>query len=247
MLAVPARVEDADDRLRDGEHLALGDELEELAAARAHERGAAARRDAKAASAVARARVEAEIVHERVRVVRPAAGERDLELARERARERMPQEVACERARVGRRVEHLVRRDARRGARRHVAHRVAARLARGHSRGGELAHRVRHLLERHEVELEVLARRDVAEPARVPLGDVGDHLELARRQDALRDLRAQHGHAAVLALAVRAAKQPERAPRVGVDLAPLEATEHVDELVDVGGLREVERRASARL
>ena len=73
-----------------------------------------------------------------------------------------------------------------------------------------------------EVELEVLPRGDVAEPARVPLGHVGQGVELIRVEHALRNLDAQHLEVRGLTLAVGAAHQAERAPLVRADLAALE-------------------------
>src|SRR5919199_1658549 len=43
-----------------------------------------------------------------------------------------------------------------------------------------------HLLQLDEVELDVLARREVTPAARVVLGDIGEHLELLRRHPAVR-------------------------------------------------------------
>ena len=62
-----------------------------------------------------------------------------------------------------------------------------------------------------EVELEVLARRHVAEAARAAGRDVGERAELRGAGDALRELHPQHVDA-VLALAVRAARDAVGAP-----------------------------------
>ena len=61
-----------------------------------------------------------------------------------------------------------------------VAHRVAARLARRQAGVGEQAHRRLDVVQLHEMELDVLPRRDVAEAARVLLADVGERVELRR-------------------------------------------------------------------
>ena len=79
------------------------------------------------------------------------------------------------------------------------------------------------VVQRHEVELHVLPRGDVPEPARVTLGDVRERVELCRVEDALRDLDAQHLRVGVLPLTVGAAQQPELPPFVRRDLAALEA------------------------
>ena len=67
------------------------------------------------------------------------------------------------------------------------------------------------------MELDVLAGGDVAEAARVALGDVGQRVELRLGQDALRNLHPQHLRVARLPLAVGAPQQPERPPFVGPD------------------------------
>ena len=98
-----------------------------------------------------------------------------------------------------------------------------------------------------EVELDVLARGDVAEAAREPLAHFGQRLELWCGQDTLRNLDAQHLHVAGLPLAVGAADEPEHPPLIGRQLAALELLERGDELVDVGLAREREARPSERL
>ena len=98
-----------------------------------------------------------------------------LNLRGRRARERVTQEVAHERLRVRRDVEGRARAHLGQLARRHVAYRVAAGLARRQPHVVEAAHdavsRLGHL---HEVELDVLPRRDVPEAARVLVGHVGE-------------------------------------------------------------------------
>ena len=111
---------------------------------------------------------------------------------------------------------------------------------------GQEVERGWHVGERDEMELQVLARRDVPEAARPALGHVGERAELARIEQALRDLHPQHLHA-VLALPVGAAQQPEGAPLVGGDLAALVLAEDADELVDLRRVREGEASAAQRL
>ena len=75
--------------------------------------------------------------------------------------------------------------------------------------GGDLADQLGHLIERHVVDLDVLARRDVRlVQRRVALGDVGEHVHLLRRDPAERQLHAHHLHVR-LALAVDALLQAE--------------------------------------
>ena len=159
----------------------------------------------------------------------------------------MAQQKAGERFGVGRDVEALVGRDARVRARRDVADRVAARLPRGHAGVGEAVHRRLDVVQLDEVELHVLPRGDVAEPARVALADVGERLELVGGQHALRNLHPQHLRVFRLPLTVGAADQPERAPLIGRHLAALVALERRHELVDVGDAGKREPRAAEGL
>src|SRR4029078_7201344 len=114
------------------------------------------------------------------------------------------------------------------------------------ARRGQLPQRRPPLAEGEEVKLQVLSRRDVTEPARVTVRDVGEGVQLRRIEDALRDLDAEHRRVAGLALAdldgerrrvaglalaVRAAHQTDRPPLVRPDLTGLEFREHVRELV----------------
>jgi hypothetical protein len=87
----------------------------------------------------------------------------------------------------------------------------------------------------------------VPEPAREPLADFGKGLELLRREDALRNLDAQHLHVTSLPLAIRTANKPEHTPLIGSEIAALELLECGDELVDVGLAREREAGSSKRL
>ena len=84
------------------------------------------------------------------------------------------------------------------------------------------------------MKLHVLPGRDVAEPARILLADLGHRVHLGRRQEPLGDLDAQHLCVFGLALPVGAANQPEHAPLIGRDFPALVLAEHSDELVDIG-------------
>jgi hypothetical protein len=117
----------------------------------------------------------------------------------------MPQEVAGEGLGVGRHVEDLVVRHSRVGTGGHVPHGVAAGLAGRQPRLGQAAQGLLDVVQLHEVELDVLAGRDVAEAPRPALGHVGEGLELGRLEDPLGNLDPQHLHVARLSLAVRAA------------------------------------------
>ena len=96
----------------------------------------------------------------------------------------------------------------------------------------EAAHDRLHVGHLHEVQLDVLPRRHVAEAARVLVGHVGDGRELLGPEAPHRDLDAEHLHVR-LPLAVDAAQQAERPELLRVDLAALERLELLDELVDV--------------
>jgi hypothetical protein len=95
-----------------------------------------------------------------------------------RRRQRVAQEVARHRLGVRGRVEDLVLRRARVLAAGDVAHRIAARFARRQSLGRQLTHDVFDNRQLHEVVLDVLASRHVAEAARIACGDAGQRPHL---------------------------------------------------------------------
>ena len=232
VLVVAVLVEDADHGLGHVLDLLHRQELVEHVTAHRHDGSAAGNREPEAALAVLDSGAQADVVDRCERVILGAALERDLELARQHGGERMPQEVAGQRLGVGIDVEDLARRRAHVGAAGHVAHRVAARLARGQPFVAQDPHRVFAVLQQHEVQLDVLPRRHVAEAARVLRRHRGERAHLPAAHDALRRLHAQHLHA-VLALAVGAARQAIAPPVVGSHLAAFELAEKVHELVDV--------------
>ena len=86
----------------------------------------------------------------------------------------------------------------------HVAHRVAAGLPGGQADLGQLAHHGGDLSQFHEMELDVLAGRDVAPAATVLVDHVGQQVQLAGGHGAVRDLDPDHLVGATLALAVDA-------------------------------------------
>ena len=90
-----------------------------------------------------------------------------------------------------------------------VAHAVAARLDGVHLHGGKLREDVRHALERRPVELQILARREVAVAAVVALGDVAELAQLRELKQAIGDGDAQHGRMALDVQAVAQAQRPE--------------------------------------
>jgi hypothetical protein len=110
---------------------------------------------------------------------------------------------------------------------------VTARFLRRDARVREDAQRFFGLVLRDEVELHVLARRDVtAFTGGEFLRDIGEREKLCRRRDATGQLRAHHHHA-FLPLAIDAVEQAERPPLVGRQLAALERFETLNEQIDV--------------
>ncbi len=121
------------------------------------------------------------------------AGEGGLDLARHQLRRRVADEVADVGDRVRGRVEDLVGGDAGPGVAGHVADRVAAALARGEPGLGDHLDQVLHVAQRHVVDLDVLAGRDVTLVQRRPaLDDVGEGVHLVGRDTAERKLDPDH-------------------------------------------------------
>ena len=98
-----------------------------------------------------------------------------------------------------------------------------------HLHRGELGEDLGHLLELRPVELEVLARGEVAVAAVVLARDVGELAQLSRGQQAVRNRDAQHRR---MALDVEAVLQPQRPELVLGQLAGEEAARLVAELGD---------------
>ena len=135
--------------------------------------------------------------------------ERRLDLARHQLRRGVAHEVAHVGPGVGGEVEELVGRDAGPGVAGDVAHGVAAALAARQAGVGELADELGRVVERHVVDLDVLARGDVTlVERRVALDAVREGLQLLGRDPAHRQLHPDHLHVG-LALAVDALLQAE--------------------------------------
>ena len=245
VLVVAVFLEHDEQRFADAEQLGGRDVVVDGASRLAHQRRAAAGQHGEAALAVrAERRLERQVVDGDRRVVVRAPLERDLELARQRRRQAMTQQEAGDLLRVGGDVEQFVGRRAGKRTGGDVPHRVTARLARRHAGVRQQAHRRFHVVQLDEVQLDVLARRDVTEPARILVGHLGECPELGAGDHPLRDLHAQHRRIVRLALAVGAAQQAEGTPLVGRDLGTLVSLEHDDELVDVGFIGERQPRAA---
>src|SRR5918912_695881 len=253
VLAKPVlAVEDPQHRLGDLEVVAAVelDEVVERRPEAGHDRGPAAGSDLDALDSVTHAGEEAEVVDEGDRAVGVAGCERHLELARHRLADLVAHEVADEGGGVRGDVERLVVADAGERVAGDVADGVAARLARRESRPTDLVQDLGRILGRYVVELDVLARRDVAlAERRVALGDVREGLELLRGDAAEGKLDPDHLDGG-LALPVDPLPEAEgdvllrgRAPleegiglRVEVLELALEDGDHVarDVLVDLG-------------
>src|SRR5882762_9902892 len=166
-------------------------------------------------------RREADVVDLGIRAPRAAARNRYLEFPRQVVEGR----VAVEHLRAGvdqrRSIRQLVGVETGERTAGDVAGDVAARAERGHALQPERAEDFGQALELDPVQLDVLANRDVADAAAVPLGQVGDGPQLMGLESAVGDPDPHHEVADGLALAVLA---PDRADSValGVDPPPAE-------------------------
>ena len=140
----------------------------------------------------------------------------------------MAQEVARERLGVCSGVEDFVGCDSPERAGDHVAHRVPSGAGGRYPRLGKSPNGELDVSRPHEVELEVLAGRDVPEAPGEAGRGVGQGAQLVGRHGSLRKLDPQHVDS-VLPLPVDASSNSVGAPGVGIDLAALEATEILDE------------------
>jgi hypothetical protein len=235
VLVIAPFLEHAQHRFAHSKDLRRRQEFVDDARRLAHDRRSAASQNAESALTIrAELRMEGQIVDRNDRVIFWASFERDLELPRQRRAEAVAKQKPSRRFRVRRDVEPFV--GSRTGVRagRDVPHRVAARLAGGDAGIGQQPHRRFGIVQLDEMKLNILARRDVAEPARVALADLGQHAQLRARDDALRDLDAQHLGVGRLTLSVSAPQQTKRAPLVRRHFTALVFLEHGHELVNVG-------------
>ena len=135
------------------------------------------------------------------------AGDRDLELARQEDEFRVQRRPLPEDLGIGARIDDLVGG----GAGEMVGGDVADAVARGldgvHLDRGEMIEDVGDVLQRRPVELEVLARGEVAVAAVVFARDEGQHAQLRRVERAIGNGDAQH---VGVELQIDAVHQPQR-------------------------------------
>ncbi len=207
-----------DDRLHARDQVLLGDEFldgDRMARLVAE---AAAGEDLEAELTVLLDRDDREVVEHALRAVGLAGREADLELARQVLGQRVAQEIAHRMLLVLADIDALARADTGERAAGDVAHGVVAGLARGQADAREILQRGRDLCDRHIVDLDVLARRDMGDVMlRIGLEHIGDRLELCRRHVTAGDLDANHVDP-VLALAVDALLQSNRLEAFRIDL-----------------------------
>ncbi len=127
----------------------------------------------------------------------------------------MAQEIPGHRLGIWGDVENLAFCNTRVRAGSDVPNGVAAGFARRQSRVGKSAHRVLDLGERHEMELHVLSRGDVGEPARIAGRDAREGAQLRCCKDPLWNLHTQHVDSFRLTLPVGAPHKTELAPVLG--------------------------------
>ena len=132
---------------------------------------------------------------------------RNLELARQESEFRMERRPLPDDLAPCARIEYLVLRGAGKMIRGCIADTVAGGLDGMHLNFGELLQNVRYVLQRHPVELDILARREVSEAPVIIARDLGEAPELHRRELAIRNRDAQH---VGVQLQVYAVLQPQR-------------------------------------
>ena len=195
-------------RLDIAQHVALGQErLDRLGDERRAAKPAADHHfEADLARAVA-VQAQAEIVDLDRGAVVLGRGDRDLELARQELKFRMQRQVLAQQLGPDARVFDLVGRNAGPLVGRDVAHAIAAGLHAVQAGLGQVRHGVRQFRELDPVELDVLARGEVAVAAVVPPRDMRQPAHLVRRQRAVGNGDPQH---VGVQLQIDAVHQPQR-------------------------------------
>jgi hypothetical protein len=217
VVAAAIAVVDAQDRLGVREHVAPRHELADDGRQDRRAPHAAARVEAQAQLALGVAHeLDADVVDLEDGAVVGGAVERDLELARQVGEFGVERRPLAQDLGVGARIHELVGGDAREVVGGDVADVVAARLDRVHLDARELREDVGHGLELRPVELQVLARREVAVAAVVAAHDARELAQLARGEQPVRHRDPVHRR---VALDVEPVLQAQRAEFVVGQLA----------------------------
>src|SRR6266852_451862 len=195
-------------------------------------------------------RREADVVDLGIRAPGPAARDGDLELPRKVVEGRVAVHQLRRLQHERRGVEQLVGVQTGDRAAGDVPRDVAARAHAGHTLQPERVEDLRQALERHPVELDVLADRDVGDAATVPLGDIRDGPELVRLEPAARNPDSHHqmpnglplaalptDRADPVALRVDAPPAEVRAEPLGRDRVPALAREALDVGIGFPGIQ----------
>ena len=163
-------------------------------------------------------REQADVVNGCEGAILPAARQRDLEFPRETLVQRITQQMVGNCFRVGRHIEHFALAHSGQMARRHITHRVGAGFTCGQSHCRQLAHHLRHVLKLHEMQLNVLTRRDMAHAGGKLVGQFSHASQLIGRQTAEWNFDPEHLHAG-LPLTIDAVLQAEGLEDVGREIA----------------------------
>ncbi len=172
--------------------------------------------------------VQPDVVDRTLRAIALAVADRDLELPRQREVQRVEEKVVVDQLDVGRDVEGLVGEQAGVRAPGDVANAVRAGAA---GRDADPVQATVHgadLGDRHPVNLDVLARRQVRDAASVRVGDVVQAIHLGDGEETPGNLDALHV-ARVIELIVEPIAEAHRPEFVGGDGA-------ADELLDPTGM-----------
>ncbi len=161
--------------------------------------------------------------------IRRRAGDRDLELARQVGEFRVQRRPLAHDLAPRARILDLVGGDAREMIGGDVAHAIAAGLHGVHLHAGQLREDVRHVFQLRPVQLQVLARGEVAEAAVVAARDGRERAQLVRREQPVGNRDAQHRR---VALHVQAVAQAQRLEFVLGELAREETPRLVAKLRD---------------
>ena len=215
IFAIAEIVEDFDDRVAQRQQILHRKKLAEHLGEPWSRAEAATGGDAEADFAVgSRHGEEPQIVYRRHGAVLSAAGQRDFELPREALVKGIAQQVLRDRLSVRSHVKDLSLADTGEMAGGHVADCVAARFSGREAHGRQAPHDRAHVLECHEVELNILPRRHMTDPRRIGLRHIGNRTHLLGVQASEGDLDPDHLHTG-LALTIDAVLEAEGAEYIG--------------------------------